>query len=861
MDYRKFFVQATGLEGPFPYQERLAKDPWPDLLEIPTGLGKTAAVVTAWLYKRRIQKDAGTPRRLVYCLPMRVLVEQTESECRKWLLNLQLLGQPGEGKISVHVLMGGSEAVERPVWAENPEDEQILIGTQDMLLSRALMRGYGMSRYQWPVHFAWMHNDAFWVFDEVQLMGPGLVTGVQLDAFRRKHGALAAPSRSLWISATLRREWLNTVDFDATTLISHELSDTEKESEAIRKRREAIKAINRCEVALVSAKQRRADQEEGIDKVKLTADDQAAYLGSLAERVVLSHLAGTVTLVMLNTVERAQGLFVEVERRFLPVTTKATRKEGHVASGIVASSRSTPDLVLIHSRFRAQDRRVHEDKLKQPVPSAGRIIVATQAIEAGVDLSARLLFTELAPWASLVQRFGRCNRYGERDKVDKSTGHRMGDAQVFWVDVADTKPYLDAELAAARTQLEALENGSAAPADLPKVTAEAPLHPVLRRKDFIDLFNTEPDLSGFDVDVAPYIRDTDDADVLLFWRGFEGNLQDQPPVGRDELCRASLSAAKKLLDRLEVGDAYVWDTLTRKWVPPAATPKQIRLRPGITLMLNAARGGYTPSRGLYPDEKKLPVSVITGLPNDSLSADALEGDHRSMLNVSVTLGRHLRDVEEQAKLLCKALAVVERDAVIRAARWHDIGKAHEAFQAMLRYAHRQGTTQELGDGVWAKSGGNYLGRAPYQMPNEPVPRKYFRHELASALAWLAGHDDDPNADLIAYLIAAHHGKVRLLLRALPEEVEAPNDRLFARGIWEGDELPAFRFEDGEAVSESTLHLDLMRLGEGPQGPSWTARTQALLREYGPFRLAWLEALVRIADWRATRLEREAFHAS
>ena len=36
----------------------------------------------------------------------------------------------------------------------------ILIGTQDMLLSRALMRGYGMSRYQWPVHFALLHNDA-----------------------------------------------------------------------------------------------------------------------------------------------------------------------------------------------------------------------------------------------------------------------------------------------------------------------------------------------------------------------------------------------------------------------------------------------------------------------------------------------------------------------------------------------------------------------------------------------------------------------------------------------------------------------------------------------------------------------------
>jgi len=46
----------------------------------------------------------------------------------------------------------------------------ILVGTQDMLLSRALMRGYGISRYLWPLHFALLHNDCLWVFDELVML-------------------------------------------------------------------------------------------------------------------------------------------------------------------------------------------------------------------------------------------------------------------------------------------------------------------------------------------------------------------------------------------------------------------------------------------------------------------------------------------------------------------------------------------------------------------------------------------------------------------------------------------------------------------------------------------------------------------
>lgn len=850
MEFKEFFSKASSIRSQagapaFDYQQRLALEPWPDLVEIPTGLGKTAAVVLAWAWKRgwrpdaqRTVPDAATPRRLVYCLPMRVLVEQTQRECERWLHNVGANGIPGQGRVSVQVLMGGSEDLKHPVWAEHPEEDQILIGTQDMLLSRALMRGYGMSRYQWPVHFAMLHNDAMWVFDEVQLMGPGLVTSTQMDAFRRSLGC-ATNSRSIWMSATLNRDWMRTVDFDPAALASLQLSEAEKQSKAVRERRESVKPLCASPVAWTA---------EG----KPAASN---YLAALAKQITDTHSRGSTTLAILNTVERAQELRAQLEKRYA-APSQPKGKAGAVATA--SNSATQPDILLIHSRFRARERAEQSAKLSEPtnVAGPGRIIVATQAIEAGVDLSARVLFTELAPYASLVQRFGRCNRYGEFNKTS--------DAQVFWLDIADPKPYTAEEIDTSRSQLSAL--ASAAPAALPAVTAEAPLHPVLRRKDFLDLFSTEADLSGFDVDVAQYIRDADDADVMLFWRMWitTDEAAAQPPPRREELCRAGLGAAKELLNqkRIQRGDVQSWDTLARCWTQP--DPKHLRLRPGMTLMIRADKGGYTARAGLDVGSPEVVAPVPS---SESGAVEAIDDEHRSLQRFAVSLPRHLADVEREARALCESLTVALDEAVIGAARWHDVGKAHEAFDAMLRGAHRQGCGHELGAGQWAKSGceidpqtGNLrkTGRPRYttQTAGKEVARKHFRHELASALAWLAHHDDERDANLIAYLIAAHHGKLRMSLRALPDETEAPDQRLFARGVWAGDVLPEVRFEDGRTVPETALQLDLMQLGEGAQGPSWTTRTQRLLTEHGPFRLAWLESLVRIADWRATRAEQE-----
>jgi CRISPR-associated endonuclease/helicase Cas3 len=817
------FFRAVAGNAPLPYQRRLVEGPWPDCLIVPTGLGKTAAVICAWLH-RRLNGDPETPRRLVYCLPMRVLVEQTERSARAW--SEACRDGFGLGP-SVHVLMGG--AVDDH-WVEHPEGPAIIIGTQDMLLSRALMRGYGMSRYRWPIDFALLHNDAFWIFDEIQLMGVGLTTSSQLEGFRRMEELRPLlPGRSLWMSATLNPEWLGSVDFrhDLATLRSERLNEEDQAHEVVGQRTHAPKTLARAN----------------------TSAQSAVYETALAGEILEAHRPGKTTLAIVNRVDRAQEIY-----RCL----RAKLQDGE------------PELLLIHSRFRARERRSKEAQLPGPREHRDLIVVATQAIEAGVDLTSAVLFTELAPWASLVQRFGRCNRYGE---LNNDSGGR-----IFWIEglVGDPLPYETEELAAASVILDQLS--SASPADLPQVKGTLPFGQVIRRKDFIELFNTDPDLSGFDVDVSPFIRDAEDVDVRVLWRAFEkAPAPDAARPQRDELCPVSIARFRDFFQRISKKglQAFVWDTLAD--VPERRRPgrwarlDRNRLYPGLEIMLAADAGGYDPDVGF---DVRATARVEPLAPVEASAPESMEGDEASEIGAFVQLSWHLADVEAEARALCQALGLVEGNAITQTARWHDVGKAHEVFQDAIGDCLRQSKSRPAG--ALAKSactqecrefgcGIRRYTRAARQAPTAEagappevrrLPCPGFRHELASALAWLA-HGGGSNKDLIAYLIAAHHGKVRMGLRALPIERGDPEkpERRFARGIWDGDVLPELVFADGTVVPQTSLQLAIMELGGGESGEeSWTARAQRLLSDNGPFRLAFLETLVRLADWRASKRE-------
>lgn len=134
---------------------------------------------------------------------------------------------------------------------------------------------------------------------------------------------------------------------------------------------------------------------------QLNAEEVKKALGS-ANRV----------LVVCNTVNRAVELYEQLK--------EAAQSQKYACN-------------LLHSRFLATDRKVKEDWViqhfgKDAPKDTKALLVATQVVEVGLDISADLLLTEVAPVDALIQRAGRVARWG-------------GKGQVWVYDVEKSAPY------------------------------------------------------------------------------------------------------------------------------------------------------------------------------------------------------------------------------------------------------------------------------------------------------------------------------------------------------------------------------------------------------------------------------------
>lgn len=882
-NFDAFFEKAAGFH-PYEWQRQVALNGLPEILPVPTGLGKTEGAVLAWAWRRIAQQ--AEPLHLVYCLPMRSLVRQTVERLRKCFERLKATGYP---EISVYQLMGGGIDEE---WAGRPDQPWVLVGTQDQLLSRVLNRGYSMNRYEWPVHFGLLNQDCRWIIDEVQLMGPGLWTTVQLDWMRRKRFKSLKPCLTTWMSATMAASFLATADRKRDKCDTSAAPDLNFNDPALSARRKASRPVQWAE----------KNDPKGI-----------------ADLVEGKHQAGTLSLIVCNTVEMAREIFLA-----LP-------------------SEPTPK-ILLTSRFRRQDREAHETRLLKfedkrrkhsgPIPDdPGLICVSTQVVEAGLDISAHRLWSELAPWPSVIQRLGRLNRDGLDNDAKawfweplrasgkgKKKEERIGPYDAS--DVNTAKKLLGALIHLSglpfAEALQELENNHGV--DIQSALMAKP-EPMPRALDVHSLFSTEPDVHGGFADVSAFVRSTDpDADVTVLWRDWKGK-NSPPPKGEDldgpdldldqEGCPVPVFRLQEFL-KSQKSASWTWNDEAEQW----ERTERSELRPGMVVMLHREVGGYDSAVGWTGDSKHQLAATPRAGPGRILRDDA-----RTEIGSWVTLNVHLADVKRHAEEICNALQLGEpyRTAVIEAAALHDIGKTHPQWQDALP------AIPPLSGGPWAKCpsvlaidtvqandgicnsvrdlrpdclelsseprrrGGNTVtrlrwvvstklkkeelerltGTAGVRWAGHVAFRPGLRHEAASALAMWGKYREGSVSypALAAYLAAAHHGKVRTVLRSLTDTGDdvfgVPRDpgainvdgsawlmdfsvaKDGAEGYWESDGFVLTGAGWTGLVSDllgpwradDSAHADVIPNGEP--------------KRLGPFVLAYLEALVRAADWRAS----------
>lgn len=339
--------------SPYDYQTRVADALLAGksvILQAPTGAGKTAAALLPFIHAIQHLPPGQFPRQCVYSVPMRVLANQFKAEYEKLTRRSGL-----QDRLQVEIQTG-----ERP---DDPEVKGDLVFTTiDQTLSNVLGVPYAFGSGRANLN-AGAVIGSYLVFDEFHLYPPD--------------GALKTTLQILKLLQGITPFVLMTATFSSAMLddLKHELG-----TEVI--------TVPPDELQKIPSQQNKVRRYHVVQD-QLTADAVLSRLGEASQP--------RRTIAICNTVERAQELF------------HALRDH---------PKRGDAQVILLHARFTASDRKQKEeriraqfgkDKSKWTIPSV--ILVATQVIEVGLDITCENLHTEIAPANAVFQRAGRCARF------------------------------------------------------------------------------------------------------------------------------------------------------------------------------------------------------------------------------------------------------------------------------------------------------------------------------------------------------------------------------------------------------------------------------------------------------------------
>ena len=350
----------------FSYQQRVfdaLREHKPVILQAPTGAGKTRASLYPYLYSYAYPEVIELPGQCIYSVPLRTLANQFVHE---YYSTVQAYRQKYNLQTLQHVSLQTGERPEDPRF-----ESDLLFTTIDQTLSSFLSIPYALGTSLANFN-AGAVLGSYLVFDEFPLFPMN----------RDGSGAFATTLHMLQLLGNLTPWTLMTATFSRTLLSG------------------LCKLLNAVEISPATTNFDDIPSQHGKER-SFHVREEPLRASHIWDDMQENHRQRV--LAICNTVDRAIELTTELRRIVSPNVR----------------------VMLLHSRFFQQDRtniemslarEFGEDKLTHSPESI--ILVTTQVVEVGLNITCEALQTEIAPASSIIQRAGRCARFtGEHGQV------------------------------------------------------------------------------------------------------------------------------------------------------------------------------------------------------------------------------------------------------------------------------------------------------------------------------------------------------------------------------------------------------------------------------------------------------------